>query len=62
MQEMGKKQRENSVHRLIHACFLLGLFFSSENGGDIFRRKLVDYAQMIEFFIPTAVRTTNPTR
>jgi hypothetical protein len=35
--EAGSK--ENSVCYLLHAGFLLGLFFNSEDGGDFFLRR-----------------------
>jgi hypothetical protein len=50
------------------AGFLLVLFFDPEDGGDMFLRNVgglsTDYtalSQKIEFFITTAVKTSNPT-
>jgi hypothetical protein len=52
---------------LLHAGFLLGLFFSPEDGGNIFLGNLTDFHWTTqhyipeEFFISTAMRTSNPT-
>jgi hypothetical protein len=57
------------VTRLLHAGFLLGLFFDPEEGGDMFLpKRLLTFSGLhgvisheIARFITTAVRTSNPT-
>jgi hypothetical protein len=50
-------------------CFLLGLFFDPEDGGDMFPKRRLTFnglhgviSQKIVLFITTAVRTSNPTK
>jgi hypothetical protein len=49
---------------VLHAGFLLGLFFDPEDRGDMLLRNIgrlsTDYTK-IELFIITAVRTSHPT-
>jgi hypothetical protein len=56
-----------SACHLLHANFLIGLFFDPEYGGEMFLRRLTFnglygvMSQKTELFIITAVRISNPT-
>jgi hypothetical protein len=60
-------RRKSFACYLLHASFLLGLYFYPEDGGDMFLlNKIFNglhgvITQKIEFFITTAVRISNPT-
>jgi hypothetical protein len=42
---------------LLHAAFLLGLFFKPENGGDMRLQNFVDSQQTTQPYIPEDIRT-----
>jgi hypothetical protein len=62
------QRKASSACYLVHAGFVLGLFFNPEAGGDMFLWNWLTFnrlhgviSQKIELFITTSVRTSNPT-